>query len=101
MVWCVRCGIMWHQYSCVVMDNDWRPINTIISLNLTPSALRTPCQAAAAAALKAAMDKRSIELLEAAIPKAEGYGIDTTEAKEALKVSEGSCRVRGMVRLGS
>ena len=57
----------------------------------------TPCQAA----LKAAMDERSIELLEAAIPKAEGCGIDTTEAKEALKVSEGSCRVRGMVRLGS
>ena len=61
----------------------------------------TPCQAAVTAALKAAMDKRSIELLEAAIPKATGYGIDTTEAKEALKVSEGSCRVRGMVRLGS
>ena len=72
---------------------------TALLANTCQAALKAA--AAAAKALKAAMDKRSIELLEAAIPKAEGYGIDTTEAKEALKVSEGSCRVRGMVRLGS
>ena len=39
-----------------------------------------------AAALKTAMDERSIESLEAAIPKAEAYGIDTKAAKKLLKV---------------
>ena len=41
------------------------------------------------------MEKRSFELLKAAIPEAEAYGIDTTVAKEVLKVSEGSCWVCG------
>ena len=38
-----------------------------------------------AAALKTAMAERSIESLEAAIPKAEAYSIDTKAAKKLLK----------------
>ena len=66
------------------------------SLDLTLPVLSFRCVVALAntcqAALEVAMEKRSFELLKAAIPEAEAYGIDTSAAKVWFV---GTCSVVG------